>query len=137
MENSYERKYLHCNLVALGNAVQSSTDVHGKSQTRNKLSEVVLTERLGFQDLCTALTHVRQLLHQHTGTVTSLQEYQENSRRYRGWKGDFKGGREISRVEGSYRGWKGTIEGGRSVNVTTNLPSPMAAGIVTVTLLLW
>ena len=74
LENSYERKYLHCNLVALGNAVQSSTDVHGESQTRNKLGEVVLAECLGFQDLCTALTNVGQFLHQHTGTVASLQE---------------------------------------------------------------
>ena len=35
--------------------------------------------------------------------------------RYREWKGDIKGGREISRVEGRYRGWKGAIEGGREL----------------------
>ena len=76
----YEKEYLYCNLVAQSNAVQSSTDVHGESQTRNKLSEVVLTELLGFQDLCPTPTHVRQLFHQHTGTETSLQNYQEQER---------------------------------------------------------
>ena len=69
--------YLHCNLVAQSNAVQGSTDVYRESQTRNKLCEVVLTELLGLEDLCPTLTHVRQLLHQHTGAETSLQDYQE------------------------------------------------------------